>query len=96
MSFSRADKGGFANWWFTVDKVALTGMGLLLGIGLMLAFAASPTITGGPLGGRFSLCRAAIDVCSGGILWRALLPRRGILARLCHRLIGSFWFCFWK
>ena len=33
MSFSRADKGGFANWWFTVDKVALTGMGLLLGIG---------------------------------------------------------------
>src|SRR5215469_4176950 len=49
MSISRADKGGFANWWFTVDKVALTGMGLLLGIGLMLAFAASPAITGGPL-----------------------------------------------
>jgi cell division protein FtsW len=49
MSISRADKGSFANWWFTVDKVALTGMGLLLGIGLMLAFAASPAITGGPL-----------------------------------------------
>jgi cell division protein FtsW len=31
-----------------VDKVALTTMGLLLGIGLMLAFAASPAITGGP------------------------------------------------
>ena len=27
MSISRADKGGFANWWFTVDKVALTTMG---------------------------------------------------------------------
>ena len=49
MSISRADKGGFANWWFTVDKVALTGMALLIGIGLMLAFAASPAITGGPL-----------------------------------------------
>jgi cell division protein FtsW len=49
MSISRADKSGFANWWFTVDKIALTGMGLLLGIGLMLAFAASPAITGGPL-----------------------------------------------
>jgi cell division protein FtsW len=49
MSISRADKGGFANWWFTIDKVALTGMGLLLGVGLMLAFAASPAITGGPL-----------------------------------------------
>ena len=27
MSISRADKGGFANWWFTVDKVALICMG---------------------------------------------------------------------
>ena len=49
MSISRADKGSFANWWFTVDKVALTTMGLLLSIGLMLAFAASPAITGGPV-----------------------------------------------
>ena len=31
MSISRADKGGFANWWFTVDKVALLGMALLIG-----------------------------------------------------------------
>jgi len=49
MSISRADKGDFANWWFTVDKVALLGMAALIGIGLMLAFAASPAITGGPL-----------------------------------------------
>ena len=49
MSISRADKGGFANWWFTVDKMALLGMGALVSIGLMLAFAASPAITGGPL-----------------------------------------------
>ena len=46
---NRADKGGFANWWFTVDRVALLCMVTLAGIGLMLAFAASPAITGGPL-----------------------------------------------
>ena len=49
MSISRADKGGFANWWFTVDKVALTGMALLIGLGLILALAASPASTGGPV-----------------------------------------------
>ena len=49
MSISRADKGGFASWWFTVDKVSLLAMAALIGIGLMLAFAASPAITGGPL-----------------------------------------------
>ena len=49
MSISRADKGGFADWWFTVDKVALGAMAGLIAIGLMLGFAASPAITGGPL-----------------------------------------------
>jgi cell division protein FtsW len=49
MSISRADRGSFANWWFTVDKVALIAMAGLIGIGLMLAFAASPAITGGPM-----------------------------------------------
>jgi len=49
MSISRADRGSFANWWFTVDKVALIVMAGLIGIGLMLAVAASPAITGGPM-----------------------------------------------
>src|ERR1700759_3182187 len=46
---NRANNTGFANWWFTVDRVALLCMLALAGIGLMLAFAASPAITGGPL-----------------------------------------------
>jgi cell division protein FtsW len=46
---NRASKGSFANWWFTVDRVALLCICMLAGIGLMLAFAASPAITGGPL-----------------------------------------------
>jgi hypothetical protein len=45
---NRADKSGFANWWFTVDRSPALHAGLA-GIGLMLAFAASPAITGGPL-----------------------------------------------
>jgi cell division protein FtsW len=46
---NRADRSGFANWWFTVDRLALLLMLILVGIGLMLAFAASPAITGGPM-----------------------------------------------
>jgi cell division protein FtsW len=46
---NRATNTGFANWWFTVDRVALLCMLALAAIGLMLAFAASPAITGAPL-----------------------------------------------
>ena len=72
---SRADKGGFANWWFTVDKVALTGMALLIGIGLMLAFAASPAITGGPLSAgdfRYAARQLSYAVVALGIMARGL------------------------
>ncbi len=68
MSISRADKGGFANWWFTVDKVALTAMALLIGVGLMLAFAASPAITGGPLsGGDFRYAARQLSYAFGAL-----------------------------
>jgi cell division protein FtsW len=76
MSISRADKGGFANWWFTVDKVALTGMALLIGIGLMLAFAASPAITGGPLSAgdfRYAVRQGSYAVLALGIMAGASL-----------------------
>jgi cell division protein FtsW len=46
---SRTDKSGFTAWWWTVDRVALFAMLALIAIGLMLAFAASPAATGGPL-----------------------------------------------
>ena len=48
MSLSRADRSGFAAWWWTIDRVALGSIGALIVIGLMLAFAASPAATGGP------------------------------------------------
>ena len=46
---NRADRSGFAAWWFTVDRTAFLLVLALIAIGLRLAFAASPAITGGPL-----------------------------------------------
>jgi cell division protein FtsW len=48
MTLSRNDRSGFAAWWWTVDRVALSSMIALLLIGLVLAFAASPAATGSP------------------------------------------------
>ncbi|MDE2163950.1 MAG: cell division protein FtsW [Alphaproteobacteria bacterium] len=54
MSFSRANRSELSDWWWTVDRVSLAAMLALLGIGLMLAVAASPAASGGPLtGGNF-------------------------------------------
>jgi cell division protein FtsW len=99
---NRADKSGFANWWFTVDRVALGCMLALAGIGLMLAFAASPAITGGPMSaGDFrytarQVLFATMAVCIlGGV---SLLPLRQvkILAAITFAcaLIGSFMVLF--
>jgi cell division protein FtsW len=46
---NRADRSSFATWWWTVDRIALLAMLALIAIGLMLAFAASPAATGGPI-----------------------------------------------
>ena len=45
---SRNDRRG-SDWWWTVDRAALVTMLALVTVGLMLAFAASPAATGGPL-----------------------------------------------
>ncbi len=95
---NRADKSGFANWWFTVDRVALSCMLALAGIGLMLAFAASPAITGGPLtAGDFrytarQLMFATIAVGILGAVSLLSLRQIRILAAVTFALalIGSF------
>ncbi|HTP76987.1 MAG TPA: putative peptidoglycan glycosyltransferase FtsW [Rhizomicrobium sp.] len=46
---SRTDRSTYASWWWTIDRAALLLMLALITIGLMLAFAASPAATGGPL-----------------------------------------------
>jgi cell division protein FtsW len=82
MSISRAQKGGLADWWFTVDRVALFAMFALIGIGLMLAFAASPAATGGPMTAgdfRYAIKQIAFALIAGGILaFTSLLSLRAI------------------
>jgi len=46
---SRARPGTFSEWWWTTDRVALVAILALFAIGLVLAFAASPAATGGPM-----------------------------------------------
>ncbi len=95
---NRSDNSGFANWWFTVDRVALFCMLALTGIGLMLAFAASPAITGGPLTAgdfRYTIRQVVFAAIAVGILCGVSLlsPRQiRILAAVTFAcaLIGSF------
>ncbi len=71
MSYSRARRGGFGEWWFTVDRVALICMFCLIGIGLMLTFAASPAATGGPTSQgdfRFAAKQITFSIVAAGIL----------------------------
>jgi cell division protein FtsW len=71
MTLSRAQRGGFASWWWTVDRVALIAMLALIAIGLMLAFAASPAATGGPMTEgdfRYAAKQIAFAAIAAGIL----------------------------
>jgi len=42
---SRADRSNIANWWWTIDRYILAAALLLMGMGVFLSFAASPSIT---------------------------------------------------
>jgi cell division protein FtsW len=68
---NRADRSGFAAWWFNVDRVALCVMAALMCIGVMMAFAASPAISGGPASAgdfRYALRQLAYAVVGIGIV----------------------------
>ena len=43
-SFSRNSRSQIANWWWTVDKVLLTLITVLIIIGIFLNFSASPAV----------------------------------------------------
>ncbi len=44
MMATRADRDPIANWWWTIDRSIFAACLILMGIGIMLSFAASPTI----------------------------------------------------
>ncbi|RCL02681.1 MAG: cell division protein FtsW [Candidatus Tokpelaia sp. JSC188] len=41
---SRIDHGSIANWWWTIDRSILAACLLLMGLGILLSFAASPAV----------------------------------------------------
>ncbi|QPC44885.1 putative lipid II flippase FtsW [Kaustia mangrovi] len=41
---SRKDRGLIANWWFTIDRLLLTALLILVALGAMLSMAASPPV----------------------------------------------------
>ena len=97
MTLSRADRSGFSEWWWTVDRLALVAMLGLIAIGLMLAFAASPAASGGPLTEgdfRYAAKQIAFALVAAGILGGAsmLTPAQVRLAAVLVfvlALIGS-------
>ena len=41
---SRAERSPFADWWWTVDRWLLTGLGALMVLGIVLTMAGSPAV----------------------------------------------------
>ena len=44
MSFTRSDTSRMAEWWFTVDRTLIAVILALIGVGLVVSFAASPAV----------------------------------------------------
>jgi cell division protein FtsW len=41
---SRVDRGPVANWWWTIDRYFLAACLALMGLGILLSYAASPAV----------------------------------------------------
>src|SRR3954468_8813171 len=95
---NRSDRSGFAAWWFTIDRVTLVIVLSLIAIGLMLAFAASPASTGGPLTSgdfRYAARQLTFTLLAVGILGATsllALRQAKILAAVTFALslVGAF------
>ena len=44
MKFARIDQNPVARWWWTVDRWSLAALGVLVGFGVLMSFAASPPV----------------------------------------------------
>jgi cell division protein FtsW len=97
MNFSRTDRSGFSDWWWTVDRLALAAMLALIAIGLMLAFAASPAASGGPLtegdfryaAKQIAFAVAAACILGGASMLTPVQVKRCAAAVFALALIGS-------
>ena len=94
---NRASRNLVAEWWWTVDRLAFIAVLALIGIGLMLAFAASPAASGGPMTeGNFTYALKqivftliAIGVLFGASLLTPAQVRSAALIAFVAGLLGS-------
>ncbi|MGI9480033.1 MAG: FtsW/RodA/SpoVE family cell cycle protein [Hyphomicrobiaceae bacterium] len=69
MRFDREDKSLLANWWFTVDRILLTAVFLLMGVGIIVSLAASPSVAiNKDLAAFYFVKRHVIVVSFGAVL----------------------------
>ena len=92
MRITRADRSVLSDWWFTVDRLMFFGLLLLMGLGLVLLFAASP-----PIAAKYDLepfhfvrRHAALILPSVAIMFAAstLTPKQIRRASLVIFLVG--------
>ncbi|HEY8572624.1 putative lipid II flippase FtsW [Phenylobacterium sp.] len=81
-AFARSDRTAVGVWWWTVDRWILGVLALLIGIGVLMSFAASPAAAvrmniGDPF--HFAVRQCVFAVVSGGILLTvSMLEVKGI------------------
>jgi len=69
MRFDREDTSLLADWWFTVDRLLLTAVFVLMGVGIVVSLAASPSVAlNKDLSAFYFVQRHVIIVCIGAIL----------------------------
>lgn len=95
---NRASRNFLSDWWWTVDRASAITVLLLIGIGLMLAVAASPAASGGPVtegNFYFALKQVIFAVVALAILFGASLLKPEDAKRLASvvyvlAILGSF------
>jgi cell division protein FtsW len=69
MRFDREDKSLIADWWFTVDRVLLAAVLVLMGVGVIVSLAASPAVADSKgLEAFYFVKRHVVIVLAGALL----------------------------
>jgi cell division protein FtsW len=69
MRFDREDKSLIADWWFTVDRVLLAAILVLMGVGVIVSLAASPAVADSKgLEAFYFVKRHVVIVVAGALL----------------------------
>ncbi len=80
-TFARTDTSVLGRWWWTVDRLTLAAVGILISCGIILAFAASPAVSTRLGLDAFYLVRhhlAVLPAAAALILAVSLLGPRGV------------------